>query len=81
MKNVSIGLAILVGCYFVSWTVAFVGVNGPEFARYFEYLGLFWTLSGLERPAVTGVISIGLTISLVAGVIWHLRRRLRNSNV
>lgn len=81
MKKAPISLAILVGCYFVSWTVAFVGVNGTEFARYFEYLGLFWTLSGLERPAVTGVISIGLTIPLVAGVIWYLRRRLRNSNV
>ncbi|WP_038164278.1 hypothetical protein [Verrucomicrobium sp. BvORR106] len=81
MKNVSIGLVILVGCYFVSWTVAFVGVNGPEFSRYFEYLELFWTLSGLERPAVTGVISIGLTIPLVAGVVWYLRRRRQCSNV
>lgn len=77
MKNASIGPAILVGCYFVSWTVAFVGVNGPEFARYFEYLGLFWTLSGLERPVATGVISIGLTIPLVAGVFWQWSRRCR----
>lgn len=79
MKNASIGFAILVGCYFVSWTVAFVGVNGLEFARYFEYLGLFWTLSGLERPVVTGVISIVLTIPLVAGAFWYLRRSDRRS--
>jgi hypothetical protein len=77
MKNTVKRLAILIACYFVAWTLAYIGINGPDFSHYFDYLVLFWTRGGLERPALTGMVSIVLVIPLAAGVFWRWRRVAR----
>jgi hypothetical protein len=79
-KHVPIYLGTIVVCYFVAWTVAFLFLNGPDFAFYFEYLGYFWKSGGGERPMLTGMFSIALTIPLAMLAIWILRRGVKKKN-
>jgi hypothetical protein len=77
MKNTVKRLAIVVACYLVAWTLAYIGTNGPDFSHYFDYLVLFWNRGGLERPTLTGMVSIVLATPLAAGVFWRWRRVAR----
>ena len=83
-KHAPLHLAAIAICYVTAWTVAFVFVNGPEFAFYFNYLGYFWKGGGGERPFFTGLFSIALTVPLSVTAIWFLHRgfkkRQYNSN-
>lgn len=73
-KHLPIYLATIVACYFIAWTVAFLLLNGSDFAFYFEYLRYFWKDGGGERPMLTGMFSIVLTIPLSLAAIWLIRR-------
>jgi membrane protein implicated in regulation of membrane protease activity len=79
-KTIALHVATIVTCYFVAWTAAYLFIVGTDFAYYFEYLGLFWTLDGFELPSFTGALSIIIAIPLSAVSIWLLRRLLKKKH-
>jgi peptidoglycan/LPS O-acetylase OafA/YrhL len=76
-KRFPLYLAAIGVCYFAAWTASYLFMNGPDFRFYFGYLRLFWTGGGMERPALTGGVSIALTIPFSALAVWLIRRRLK----
>lgn len=70
-------VGILVGCYAAAWTASYLLVNGTDFDSYFDYLELFWTGGGFERPAATGMLSIATAVPLSTAALWFFRRRVR----
>jgi hypothetical protein len=79
VRRFPIYLVVITACYALAWFIACVVVNGG-FAHSAEYLRLFWTSGGGERPMFTGLLSIVLTIPFSLVAIWLLRRSLKKKN-
>ena len=74
MTKAAFYLLLAVVVYFVTWTIAYILLVGPNFRHYVDYLRLAWTNPG-EIPAFLQIASIVVTVLLMLLVLLVVRRR------